>query len=188
MFTLALSISDSKETLTTVFPARSFDCVARWWSQRESALTVPANPTRHSIKLCDLAPRHCPRGFGWILEVFLSAPREARTTDLVLLSRTSTDHSPILTKSASGQQTLRDCLPNPPPATRATMELDEQGRSMLHRQVYGLSNGGDRDKRSLLQYATLSDVYVLAVSSISALVAGALNPLLTVRSSSSFAL
>ncbi|KAJ4316133.1 hypothetical protein N0V94_005621 [Neodidymelliopsis sp. IMI 364377] len=59
------------------------------------------------------------------------------------------------------------------------MQLNAQQRTILDRQTNGLPEG-KASKSNIMAYATNFDVFVLLVSVISAIVAGALNPLLTV--------
>lgn len=59
--------------------------------------------------------------------------------------------------------------------------LDERQRAILDRQLNGL--GGEAGQRkNVFAYATLSDRVILSVSSICAILAGALNPLVPVSS------
>jgi len=51
---------------------------------------------------------------------------------------------------------------------------------VLDSQLNGLSGGIGRDRGTILSYATKLDVVVMVISSISAIIAGSLNPLLTV--------
>lgn len=58
-----------------------------------------------------------------------------------------------------------------------TIHLDAQQQAILNRQLFGLPAG---PHATLLAYATPLDVVTIVISSIAAIVAGALNPLLTV--------
>ncbi|KAI9733531.1 MAG: hypothetical protein M1834_003131 [Cirrosporium novae-zelandiae] len=60
------------------------------------------------------------------------------------------------------------------------MHLDEQEREILDRQLNGLPSQPERGKRTVFTYTTLSDKFILFISALSAVIAGALNPLLTV--------
>lgn len=61
------------------------------------------------------------------------------------------------------------------------MEMNEQRNMTLTRQIRGMPRENTNSKRSLLHYATLSDMNILVISSVSGVLAGALNPLLTVN-------
>jgi hypothetical protein len=62
---------------------------------------------------------------------------------------------------------------------------DERKQAVLHRQLFGLLNEGER-KLNLATYATNLDKVILSFSSICAIIAGALNPIVPVRSNYSF--
>ena len=55
-------------------------------------------------------------------------------------------------------------------------------RAVLDRQLHGLpkSDQGDADRSGVQQYASTSDKFVLGVSALCAIIAGALNPLVPV--------
>ena len=58
---------------------------------------------------------------------------------------------------------------------------NERERAVLDRQLNGLpSEDRDKSKRNVLAYATTSDKVILSVSSVCAVFAGALNPLVPV--------
>lgn len=59
------------------------------------------------------------------------------------------------------------------------MADDEQTRT-LDRQLHGLPSHDDDKNNSLVTYATTTDVFWVLTSSLAAVIAGALNPLLTV--------
>lgn len=56
---------------------------------------------------------------------------------------------------------------------------DEHKQAVLHRQLFGLSNINGK-KPKLATYATNLDRVVLSLSSVCAIIAGALNPLVPV--------
>ena len=58
--------------------------------------------------------------------------------------------------------------------------LDEKEKEILEYQVDDVPH--NKKPRTVFAYATTSDLIILAISIISAIIAGALNPLLTVRS------
>ncbi|OCL14126.1 hypothetical protein AOQ84DRAFT_408764, partial [Glonium stellatum] len=60
------------------------------------------------------------------------------------------------------------------------MQLSEDEKKILDRQPHGLETQTKSRRGSILEYATSLDKLILLVSSISAVVSGALNPLLTV--------
>ncbi|GAM40302.1 leptomycin efflux transporter [Talaromyces pinophilus] len=59
-------------------------------------------------------------------------------------------------------------------------EADEKQASILDRQLNGVSGTGQLKQTSLLAYATTVDLIFIGLSCLSAIIAGALNPLLTV--------
>lgn len=61
-------------------------------------------------------------------------------------------------------------------------EADEKQASILDRQLNGVSGTGQLKQTSLLAYATTVDLIFIGLSCFSAIIAGALNPLLTVLS------
>ena len=59
--------------------------------------------------------------------------------------------------------------------------VDERKRAILDRQLNGIQ-GEEKQTKNVLAYATFSDRIILSVSSICAVLAGALNPLVPVSS------
>jgi hypothetical protein len=59
------------------------------------------------------------------------------------------------------------------------MQLDEQEKTVLDRQLNGFPS--ETDNGTVFAYATPFDVAVIIISCVSAIIAGALNPLLTVN-------
>lgn len=60
------------------------------------------------------------------------------------------------------------------------LRISAEERVILDRQLHGLPLQDNRNKPSIYQYASITDKIVLAAGAVSALIAGALNPLVPV--------
>lgn len=70
----------------------------------------------------------------------------------------------------------------------AEASADDHQRTVLERQLHGLPNdaGQPNSKPNIIIYATRLDKVILSLSSICAIIAGALNPLVPVCSINKF--
>lgn len=57
---------------------------------------------------------------------------------------------------------------------------DERQQYILDRQLHGICKDGQQENATVLAHVTRLDVSLLIISSLAAITAGALNPLLTV--------
>ena len=67
------------------------------------------------------------------------------------------------------------------PESCTANEDEDRKRTILERQLNGVQVSRQAKNRTVLSYATLADISLIAVSASAAIIAGALNPLLTVR-------
>lgn len=70
----------------------------------------------------------------------------------------------------------------------AEASADDHQRAVLERQLHGLPNDAEQpnSKPNIIIYATRLDKVILSLSSICAIIAGALNPLVPVCSINNF--
>jgi len=59
-------------------------------------------------------------------------------------------------------------------------EVNEEARNILNRQLHGLPNDGINRKTSVFSFATGTEIAILVLSSLCAIAAGVLFPIMTV--------